>query len=143
MGPRSRFGSLVLAVVAPLTIAGSLATGREAPAPVAVPAAVRDLWIPPGTYTGIVIVSSATTRRWVVSLSSNEKNFPVAIAPAASVIIPFERGWEVHPNDNARITIDGVQTTVPTSTTLLADETTMAISAWGISPTGPIQFVVR
>lgn len=137
-----RVGLCAVAIIAPVVAAVGMASGRES-APAAAAASPRELWIPPGTYTGIVFVSSAQQRRWVVSLVSNERVFPVALSPGATVTIPFERGWTVNVNDNARILVDGVSITVPTTVGPLTDEASMAISAWGISSTGPVQFVVR
>lgn len=133
---------IVAGVLAPLAGIAMLGAGRGAPVAEA-PAAVRELWIPPGTYTGIVFVTTAQQRRWVAALCKENERFPVTLGPGATVVIPFERGWEVRPEDRARVIVDGVVARVPTDAASLMDEGAIAISAWGITPNGPVQFVVR
>lgn len=141
---QARFGRIIVPVVFLAALCGValLGAGRASSAPTPA-AAVRQLWIPPGTYTGIVVVSTAQRRRWVVALSTNEGKFPIAAPPGGTVVVPFERGWEVRVDDKAHIVVDGVLTNVSTDPASLTDEAAIAITAWGITQNGPVEFVVR
>lgn len=135
--------SVVLVMFALIAAVAMFATGRSSNAAPSAPGPSRALWIPPGTYTSIVVTTSAQRRRWVVGLVTDDQTFPIAVAPGSTVVIPFERGWEIRPGDRARITIDGVETNVPTAVAQLLDEASMAITAWGITAGGPVAFVVK
>ncbi len=101
---------------------------------------VNSRFIPPGTYTAIVLTSNATTRRWIVSLKSRKGTFPITIGGATNVIIPFEKGWTVFATDEARIESPYVPFEDVSRKDLLDGNENLAISAWGITEQGPVEF---
>ncbi len=136
-----------LALGSALLIAAALTVGTggsaPAPAPAATSADPNYLWIPPGTYTAIVVCSSGQQRRWVVSLDSGGQSLPIAVGPHETVVIPFAEGWAVDAADNAKLTARGVIWGIDTSTSALLDEANLRLDAWGITKTGPVKFVAR
>ena len=100
-------------------------------------------WIPPGTYTAIVLNSSGNERRWAVSLMTTTKNVPIVVPPSDNIVIPFAGGWNVSANDDARL----VSNLVPFDDSALfnnvGEQPKYVLSAWGITASGPVQFVYR
>ncbi len=99
-------------------------------------------WIPPGTYTAIVVNSSGDQRRWAISLMTKTSNVPIVVPPGDNVLIPFN-GWTVKAEDEARL----ISNLVPFDDSALynkaGDQPKYVLSAWGITATGPVQFVYR
>ena len=60
-------------------------------------------WIPPGTYTAIVLNSSGDQRRWAVSLMTRGTNVPIVVPPGDNIVIPFKDGWTVSAHDEPRL----------------------------------------
>ena len=100
-------------------------------------------WIPPGTYTAIILNSSGNERRWAVSLMTTSKNVPIVVPPSDNIIIPFAGGWTVQPEDEARL----VSNLVPFDDSALfnkvGEQPKYVLTAWGITAAGPMQFVYR
>jgi hypothetical protein len=100
-------------------------------------------WVPPGTYSAIVMNSSGDERRWAVSLMTTKLSVPIVVPPGDNVIIPFKEGWTVVAADEARI----VSRLVPFDDSALynkvGERPDYVLSAWGISATGPVPFVYR
>lgn len=100
-------------------------------------------WIPPGTYTAIVLNSSGDERRWAVSLMTRRLNVPIVVPPRDNIVLPFKEGWTVHADDEARL----VSNLVPFDDSALynkvGEQPKYVLSAWGITPTGPAPFVYR
>lgn len=115
---------------------GSAAAAPSAPRP----APISSRYLPPGTYTAIVITSNATTRRWIVSLKSKQGTFPITIGGSTNVVIPFEKGWTVLASDEARIESPYVPFEDVSRRDLLDGNENLAISAWGITDRGPVEF---
>ncbi len=130
-----------LVLSAAIVLLGLPALGT-APAATAAPGPVpiNTRFIPPGTYTAIVLTSNATTRRWIVSLKSRKGTFPITIGGATNVIIPFEKGWTVFATDEARIESPYVPFEDVSRRDLLDGNENLAISAWGITEQGPVEF---
>lgn len=104
------------------------------------PVPINTRYIPPGTYTAIVLTSNATTRRWIVSLKTTRGTFPITIGGATNVIIPFEKGWTVLAADQARIESPYVPFEDVSRRDLFDGNENLAISAWGITEQGPVEF---
>jgi len=100
-------------------------------------------WIPPGTYTAIVLNSSGDERRWAVSLMSTRTNVPIVVPPGDNIVIPFQDGWKVDPDDEARL----VSNLVPFDDSALynkfGEQPKYVLSAWGITANGPVKFEYR
>ena len=100
-------------------------------------------WLPPGTYSAIVLNSSGDERRWAVSLRTTKLNVPIVVPPADNVMVPFKDGWTVVAADEARI----VSRLVPFDDSALynkfGERPNYVLSAWGITANGPVQFVYR
>lgn len=100
-------------------------------------------WIPPGTYTAIVLNSSGNERRWAVSLMSRQTNVPIVVPPSENVVLEFKDGWTVHADAEARI----VSNLVPFDDSALfnkvGEQPRYVLSAWGITANGPVQFAYR
>lgn len=100
-------------------------------------------WIPPGTYSAIVLNSSGDERRWAVSLMTRSLNVPIVVAPGDNVVIEFREGWKVDRDDEARI----ISNLVPFANSALynkvGEQPEYVLSAWGITASGPVQFVYR
>jgi hypothetical protein len=100
-------------------------------------------WIPPGTYSAIVLNSSGDQRRWAVSLMTTSTNVPIVVPPGDNIVIPFKDGWTVKADDEARL----VSNLVPFDDSALfnkfGEQPKYVLSAWGISATGPVEFEYR
>ena len=51
-------------------------------------------WIPPGTYTAIVLNSSGDQRRWAVSLMTAKTNVPIVVPPNDNIVLSFKDGLD-------------------------------------------------
>jgi hypothetical protein len=100
-------------------------------------------WIPPGTYSAIVLNSSGDQRRWAVSLMSTSFSVPIVVPPADNIVIPFKDGWKVTADSEARL----VSNLVPFDDSALynkvGEQPRYVLSAWGITAAGPVQFVYK
>jgi hypothetical protein len=100
-------------------------------------------WIPPGTYSAIILNSSGDERRWAVSLMYGKTNVPIVVPPRDNIVIEFKDGWTVSPSDEARL----VSNLVPFDDSALynkvGEQPKYVLSAWGITARGPVQFVYR
>jgi hypothetical protein len=100
-------------------------------------------WIPPGTYSAIVLNSSGNERRWAVSLMTSRSNVPVVVPPNDNIVLSFKEGWTVSASDNARL----VSNLVPFDDSALfnkvGEQPRYVLSAWGITAEGPVQFTYR
>lgn len=100
-------------------------------------------WIPPGTYSAIVLNSSGDQRRWAVSLMTTSTNVPIVVPPGDNIVIPFRDGWKVDPDSEARL----VSNLVPFDDSALfnkfGEQPKYVLSAWGITATGPVKFEYR
>ena len=101
---------------------------------------LNTVYMPPGKYTAIVLTSNAQDRRWIVSLKTNTGSYPITIGPTLTVTIPFEGGWTVQPDMNARIESKLVPFEDLSERNLLDGNETLGISAWGITDRGPVNF---
>ena len=149
-----RYGlSLLAAAVVVPVLAGAAQTGRTQPEvitplqlhPSRPPTAEREYvaWLPPGTYTAVVLNSSGDERRWAVSLRTKTLNVPIVVPPADNVVVPFKDGWTVAAADEARI----VSRLVPFDDSAMynkfGERPNYVLSAWGITANGPVQCVYR
>jgi hypothetical protein len=100
-------------------------------------------WIPPGTYSAIVLNSCGDQRNWVVSLMTKTANVPIVVPPRDNVVIPFKDGWTVTASSEARIVSSLVPFDDAAQYNSLSDQTKYLISAWGITAAGPVQFEYR
>ena len=100
-------------------------------------------WIPPGTYSAIILNSSGDQRRWAVSLMTKSINVPIVVPPSDNIIVPFKDGWTVKAEDEARL----VSNLVPFDDSALynkfGEQPKYVLSAWGITASGPVQFTYR
>jgi hypothetical protein len=100
-------------------------------------------WIPPGTYSAIVLNSSGNERRWAVSLMTRSTSVPIVVPPSDNVTISFREGWTVKVDDEARI----VSNLVPFDDSALynkfGEQPKYVLSAWGITAQGPVAFAYR
>ncbi len=100
-------------------------------------------WIPPGTYTAIVLCSSGEDRRWAVSLTTTTASVPIVVRPGETVVMPFAQGWSVDPGHEARLVSRLVPFEDAAKFNLLGESPDFVLSAWGVTPAGPVQFVYR
>lgn len=100
-------------------------------------------WLPPATYTAIVVNSNADTRDWAISLRTTRGVFPIVVPPHANVIIPFEGGWTIDARDEARLLSEHVPFADITAPNQLGEDDRLILSAWAISPNGPVPLVFR
>ena len=132
-------------VVLATLLAISFATlGMRTPEAKAEAPKVYEAWIQPGTYTGFTFCSNANvnTRRWLVSLVCRDRTYPLIITPGETTILPFDMGWTVTADDEARF----VSKNIPFSDlsewdALAGDNQPMLIGAWGMTTKGPMQLV--
>ena len=137
---------------APLLLATAAILGAAQPVPVRpspqpgprhINSPAYAAWIPPGTYTAIVLNSSGDQRRWAVSLVTRATNVPIVVPPSDNIVVPFKDGWTVSANDEARL----VSNLVPFDDSALynkvGEEPRYVLSAWGITAAGPVQFTYR
>ncbi len=137
---------LVLLCAASGALAVSLATGTGSqPQPGLRP--VRDrqyaAWIPPGNYTSIVLCSSGDERRWAVSLMTRGVSVPIVVPPRDNIVVEFAEGWQVGPDDEARIVSRLVPFDDAARYNKFGEPPDYVISAWGITAHGPVEFVYR
>ncbi len=100
-------------------------------------------WIPPGEYTAIVVSSNADTRNWAISLRTKGGVFPLTVTPQQNVVIPFERGWKITADDEARVLSEHIPFGDFTAFNQFGEENPILLSAWGITAGGPVPFVYR
>lgn len=100
-------------------------------------------WLPPGTYTAIVINSNADTRDWAISLRSKRGTFPIVVPPHQNVVIPFEHGWTIDAADETRLLSEHVPFGDIAARNQLGDDERLILSAWAISPSGPVPMIFR
>ena len=100
-------------------------------------------WVPPGTYSAIVLCSSGDERRWAVSLTTRSGSVPVVIRPGENVVLPFEGGWTVKAADEARFVSNLVPFDDAAIYNKVGEEPRFILSAWGITPGGPVPFAYR
>lgn len=100
-------------------------------------------WLPPGTYTAIVINSNADVRPWSISLRTKHAAFPIVVPPRENVIIPFQHGWTIDAAVEARLVSEHVPFGDIAAHNQLADDERLLLSAWAISPSGPVPMLFR
>lgn len=100
-------------------------------------------WIPPGTYTAIVLNSSGDERRWAVSLISRGVDVPVVVPPRDNIVISFKDGWTVDAADEARVLSNLVPFEDSSKYNKYGEQPKYVLSAWGITATGPVAFEYR
>jgi hypothetical protein len=100
-------------------------------------------WVPPGTYTAIVLNSSGDERRWAVSLMYADRSVPIVVPPRDNIVIPFAGGWKVEPGDEARIVSSLVPFDDSSRYNKFGERPDYVLSAWGITAGGPVPFVYR
>jgi hypothetical protein len=117
------------------------------PNPNAEPLRVRSqqyaAWIPPGTYSAIVLNSSGDERRWAVALMVRDTSVPIVVPPADNIVIPFKDGWTVEAKDEARLVSNLVPFDDSSKFNKYGERPDYVLSAWGITNNGPVQFVYR
>lgn len=100
-------------------------------------------WIPPGTYSAIVLNSSGDERRWAVSLISRSTNVPIVVPPRDNIVIPFHDGWTVGVKDEARLESNLVPFDDSALFNKFGEQPKYVLSAWGITASGPVRFEYR
>lgn len=100
-------------------------------------------WIPPGTYTALVLCSNAERRPWAVTIRHGGATVPVIVPPGQNVVIPFQAGWTIEASDEARIVSEHVPFGNIATLNQLSDDERLIISAWAISPDGPVELIYR
>ena len=152
--PRRQTATALLASVIAVPLLGYAAFQQSQPA--APRAAGRDgdgaarkyrdrthaAWLPPGRYHSIIIATNAEERRWIVSLRTERESFPITVAAAENTVVTFPEPWTVGAGDDARLESIDVPFGDIARESLLA-EGNVCLSAWGITDTGPVAFVVR
>lgn len=103
---------------------------------------VNTLFLPPGNYTAIVVTTTGKDRRWWVSLKTAKGTFPITVGPQETVTIPFTSGWRVSASDQARIESRFVPFEDISERTPVDGNETLALSAWGITDQGPVNFAL-
>lgn len=101
-----------------------------------------EAWVPPGTYTAIVISSSGEHRQWPVALATKNTRSAIMVGPGQNVVIPFEGGWKVTKDDLVRIESDRVPFFDHSLLDPLDGSDTFVLHAWGITRDGPVPFAV-
>jgi hypothetical protein len=119
-------------------------TGTQ-PQPVIRPGVQRQYaaWIPPGTYTAIVLNSSGDERRWAVSLMTDKINVPIVVPPNDNIVIEFKEGWTVTGNEEPRLVSNLVPFEDSALYNKIGERPRYVLSAWGITAQGPVQFLYR
>ena len=116
--------------------------GATSPSPAVAPRAEwNTVFLPPGNYTSIVIATTAKDRRWIVSLKTSKGVFPITVAAGETTVIPFASGWRVTANDQARIESRYVPFEDLSERTPVDGNENVALSAWGVTDQGPVNFV--
>ena len=100
-------------------------------------------WIPPGTYSAIVLNSSGDQRRWAVSLMTARTNVPIVVPPGDNIVIPFKDGWSIEPGDEARLVSNLVPFDDSSLYNKFGEQPKYVLSAWGITAQGPVKFEYR
>jgi hypothetical protein len=101
---------------------------------------VNTLYMPPGKYTAIVIATTAKNRRWIVSLKSTRGSFPITVGDETTIVIPFDDGWQVKADDQARLESKFVPWEDIGERNLLDGNEYVSLAAWGITDQGPVSF---
>ncbi|MBX3364464.1 MAG: hypothetical protein KF866_06845 [Phycisphaeraceae bacterium] len=101
-----------------------------------------EAWVPPGTYTAIVISSSGEQRQWPVALVTKGSRSAIMVRPGQQVVIPFEGGWTIDKDDLVRIESDRVPFFDYSLLDPLDGSDIFVLHAWGITPNGPVSFTV-
>lgn len=130
----------IVATGAGLTTAQPVPTAPSPPMPKAPPGELNTLFLPPGNYTAIVIATTGKDRRWFLSLKTARGSFPITIGPEQTVTIPFTAGWKVTAGDQARLESRLVPFEDLSERTPVDGNETLALSAWGITDQGPVNF---
>ncbi len=100
-------------------------------------------WIPPGTYTAIVLNSSGDERRWAVSLMTTRTSVPIVVPPRDNIVIEFKDGWTIRPDDEARLVSNLVPFDDSSLYNKFGEQPKYVLSAWGITANGPRSFEYR
>ena len=103
---------------------------------------VNSVFLPPGEYSAIVLCTNARDRRWIVALKTTAGSFPITIGPNQTVTIPFEKGWSVRSEMQARLESRLVPFEDLSERNLLDGNENIGISAWGITDKGPVPFAL-
>jgi hypothetical protein len=98
------------------------------------------VFLPPGTYTAIVIATTAKDRRWVVTLRTAKGVFPITVAPGETTVVPFTGGWRVNAADQARLESKYVPFEDISERTPVDGNENVSLGAWGITDQGPVNF---
>lgn len=134
----------VTGVALSITAGGVLLAARARSQPVTpVIRTPYSAWAPPGEYTAFVLCSSGDERRWAVTLATRSGSVPVVVGPGENVVVPFERGWTVRATDEVRFISNLVPFDDAAAYDKVGDEPGFVLSAWGITPAGPVPFVYR
>lgn len=151
--PRRQTAAALLASVAAVPLLGFSAfhsqfapqprpANSDAPAERKYRDRIHTAWLPPGRYHSIIIATNAETRRWIVALRTTRATFPITVAPAENTVITFPEPWTVTANDQARLeSIDIPWGDISRDSPLV--EGNLLLSAWGVTDTGPVNFVIR
>lgn len=100
-------------------------------------------WIPPGTYSAIVLNSSGNERRWAVSLMTKKTNVPIVVPPGDNIVIEFKEGWTLTVDDEAHLVSNLVPFDDSAMYNKVGEQSKYVLSAWGITAHGPVQFTYR
>ena len=103
---------------------------------------VNTVFLPPGDYSAIVLCTNARDRRWIVALKTSAGSFPITVGPNQTVTIPFEKGWTVRSEMQARLESRLVPFEDLSERNLLDGNENIGISAWGITDKGPVTFAL-
>lgn len=101
---------------------------------------LNELWLAPGSYSAIVISTTATERTWWLSLDTTKGSFPVTIGPQQTITLTFNPPWVVKVDDNARLTSKYVPFGEYADFNPLNNQR-VQLFAWGVTPGGPVPLV--
>jgi hypothetical protein len=100
-------------------------------------------WIPPGTYSAIILNSSGDQRRWAVSLKTASTSVPIVVPPGDNIVVTFKDGWTIEPDDEARLISNLVPFDDSSLYNKFGEQPKYVLSAWGITANGPVSFEYR
>jgi hypothetical protein len=144
-------GVCVLAAGATVALALSGAAAQNAPVRATQPqltqrhstSPIYEAWVPPGTYTALVISSSGENRQWPVALRTKTQRVPIIVRPGENVVIPFEGGWRIGADDLVRFESDRVPFFDHSLLDPLDGLDTFVLTAWGVTKDGPVALVSK
>lgn len=104
---------------------------------------IYEAWVPPGTYSALVISSSGVQRQWAVALRTKTQRVPIIVRPGENVVIPFEGGWTIKKDDLVRFESDRVPFFDHSLLDPLDGLDTFVLTAWGVTKDGPVALVSK